>query len=207
MTRHPQIAAFILAGGVSSRMGREKSLLEIAGEPLLVRTARTIDPLVSDVTIVGLPERYAATGLRALADRTVTGSGESEPARTPLVGIVTALQATRSPWNLILACDLPHLTADWVDWLLARALASRAQIVVPRSLRGLEPLAAVYRRECAEPLLGALERGVRKVTDALAELPMEQIPESDWKEFDAHGRVLRNMNTPQDYDEAKKILE
>jgi molybdopterin-guanine dinucleotide biosynthesis protein A len=127
--------------------------------------------------------------------------------RTPLVGIATALHATNSPWNLILACDLPYLTADWVDWLLARAANSSAQIVMPRTSRGLEPLAAVYRRECAESIGAALERGVRKVTDAMTKFCMEQISENDWKLCDPHDRVLRNMNTPSDYEEARTLLE
>jgi molybdopterin-guanine dinucleotide biosynthesis protein A len=207
LKRYPQISAFIIAGGASSRMGRVKGLLEIAGEPLIVRTARMIAPLVTDVAIVGSPELYAGTGLRKLADRIVHSADGMGPVQTPLAGIVTALHATSAPWNLILACDLPYLTADWVDWLLARALASHAQIVIPRNSRGLEPLAAAYRRECATPLIDALERGIRKVTDAIAELPIEELPESDWSKFDPLGRVLKNMNTPSDYDTARNSLE
>jgi len=188
-------------------MGREKGLLEFGGEPLVVRTARLIEPLVSEVTIVGAPERYAPLGLRAIADQNL-GVGEGKEAvRTPLAGIATALNATQAPWNLILACDLPYLTAEWLDWLLARAADSGAQVVMPRTSRGLEPLAAVYRQECAAPIVAALEGGVRKVTDAMAEFRMELLSESDWKELDPEGRVLRNMNAPSDYEEARKWLE
>lgn len=204
---HQHIAAFILAGGVSSRMGREKGLLEIGGEPLLVRTARLIEPLVSEVAIVGFPERYSALGLRTIADRKFRAQQDTEPIRTPLVGIVTALNASKTPWNLILACDLPYLTADWLDWLLARAVVSGAQVVLPRSSGGLEPLAGVYRKECAPPLVAALERGVRKVTDALENLRMEFLSENEWSEHDPEGRVLRNMNSLADYEEARIWLE
>ncbi len=207
MKRYDQAAAFILAGGVSSRMGREKGLLEFGGEPLIVRTARLIEPLVTEVTVVGSPERYAALGLRAIADQNFGGGDGNEVVRAPLVGIATALNATAMPWNLILACDLPYLTADWLGWLLGRAVDSHAQIVMPRTSGGLEPLAAVYRRECAAPIVDALERGVRKVTDAMTEFRMECLSESDWSEHDPGGRVLRNMNSPSDYEEARKWLE
>ncbi len=207
MKRYSQVAAFILAGGVSSRMGREKGLLEFGGEPLIVRTARTIEPLVTEVTVVGPPERYTALGLRAIADRSFTGQEAKEAVRTPLAGIATALNATKMPWNLILACDLPYLTAEWLDWLLARAADSSAQIVMPRTSGGLEPLAAVYRAECAAPVVAALQRGVRKVTDAMAGFRMECLPECDWKALDPEGRVLKNMNAPEDYEEARKWLE
>ena len=188
-------------------MGREKDLLEFGGEQLIVRTARLIEPLVSEVTIVGSPERYAPLGFRAIADQNFRTQEGNELVRTPLVGIATALKAKKSPWNLVLACDLPYLTAGWLDWLLARAVNSSAQILMPRTSGGLEPLAAVYRGECAVPIVAAIERGVRKVTDAMAEFRTEQLSESDWKIHDPHGRVLRNMNSPSDYEEARKLLE
>jgi molybdopterin-guanine dinucleotide biosynthesis protein A len=207
MKRYSQVAAFILAGGASSRMGREKALLEIGGEPLIVRTARLIEPLVAEVTVVGSPERYAALGLRTIADQDFRGRDATGPARTPLAGIATALNSTKLPWNLILACDLPYLTAVWLDWLLERSVATGDQALIPRTSQGLEPLAAVYRKECAAPIVAALERGVRKVTDALAGFQMESPRKSEWRGLDPGGRVLRNMNYPSDYDEAKKQLE
>jgi molybdenum cofactor guanylyltransferase len=207
MKRYSQVAAFILAGGFSSRMGREKGLLDFGGEPLIVRTTRMTEPLVTEVTVVGPPERYAALGLRTIADQNLGGRERIAAVRTPLVGIATALSATKMPWNLILACDLPYLTAVWLDWLLSRAVDSSAQIVMPRTAGGLEPLAAVYRRECATSIMAALERGVRKVIDATAEFRVERLSKNDWNKIDPEGRVLRNMNVPSDYEEAKKWLE
>jgi molybdopterin-guanine dinucleotide biosynthesis protein A len=202
-----QVAAFILAGGVSSRMGREKGLLEFGGEPLIVRTASLIKPLVAEVTVIGPPERYAALGLHTIPDQNLAGPAGEEAVRTPLVGIATALNSTTAPWNLILACDLPYLTAEWLDWLLARAIDSDAQIVMPRTSGGLEPLAAVYRMECAAPIIAALKCGVRGVIDATADFRIDLLSYGDWNRLDPEGRVLRNMNAPLDYEEAKKWLE
>ena len=207
MKRHSQVAAFILAGGISSRMGREKSMLEFAGEPLIVRSARLIDPLVAELNVIGPPERYAPLGLDAIGDLNLGAPEGLKAVQTPLAGIATALNATKMPWNLILACDLPYLTAKWLDWLLERATHSSAQIVMPRTSRGPEPLAAVYRRECAAPIIAALQHGVRKVTDAVTEFHVEYLSESDWKEFDPEGLVLKNMNAPSDYEQARKWLE
>jgi len=207
MKRYSEVAAFILAGGVSSRMGREKGLLELGGEPLVLRTARLLAPLVTEVTVIGPPECYAPFQLRVIADQNLAGREGVGAVRTPLIGIATALNATKMPWNLILACDLPYLTAAWLDWLLARVAGSSAQVVMPRTSRGLEPLAAVYRKECAAPIVSALERGVRKVTDAMADFRLEYPVESEWKEFDPEGRVLKNMNAPSDYEEARMWLE
>src|SRR4029077_2496407 len=132
----------------SSRMGRDKGLLDFGGVPLILHTARLLEPLVVEVTVVGHPGRYAKFGLCAIADDMQTRRGPDGPSCGPLAGIATALAATRSRWNLVVACDLPYLSAKWVEWLLSRALRSRAEAVVPRTQRGIEPLAAVYRQEC-----------------------------------------------------------
>jgi molybdenum cofactor guanylyltransferase len=204
--RYEQISAFILAGGASSRMGKAKALLEFGDEPLVVRTARFVDPLVASVTVVGAPEHFAAMGLHAIADANFGWPDAQGGQPGPLAGIATALDASNTVWNLILACDLPYLTPEWLDWLLGRATASGRQIVMPRTSGGVEPLAAVYRRECAGPIVASLARGVRKVTDAMEEFRIEFVSERDWRHVDPDGRVLRNMNAPADYDEAKKWL-
>lgn len=205
--RYDNVSAFVLSGGASSRMGKAKGLLEFGGQPLILRTVRVLESLVADVTVVGSPENYAVLGLRVIEDQGFGGSGGSDRLLGPLAGIATALAATRTDWNLILACDLPYLTGEWLDWLLARGMVSDAQILMPRSGRGLEPLAAVYRRECAEPIIAALHRGIRKVTDAVGRFRIEFVTERDWRHIDPDGRVLRNVNRPDDYEEARKWLE
>lgn len=204
--RYEDISAFILCGGASSRMGRDKGLLEISGQPLVVRIAGLVEPLVSSVKIVGPPERYCTLGLRVIADRNVGTSGETSTPQGPLAGIATALEATDTTWTVILACDLPYLTREWVDWLLARTTNSQQQIVMPRTSSGPEPLAAVYHRDCADLFAALLARGVRKVIEAIKQFQVEFVFERDWQSIDPYGRVLRNMNIPAEYDEALAIF-
>jgi molybdopterin-guanine dinucleotide biosynthesis protein A len=205
--RYHQISAFILTGGASSRMGKAKALLEFGGKPLIIRIARTIEPLVSSVTAVGPSERYAALGLQVIEDQKFGIADERGKSPGPLAGIASALSASRTDWNFILACDLPYLSREWVAWLLARTNISSAQIIMPRTEGGPEPLAAVYRGECAEPIIAALHRGIRKVTEAMEQLRTDFVTEREWHHIDPDGRVLRNMNSPQDYEEARKWLE
>ena len=198
------VEAFILAGGRSSRMRQDKSLLELGGVPLIIRTARLITPLVSKVTVIGEPERYAALGLNATPDRILNREKPDGVPLGPLAGIVTALAASATSWNLILACDLPYLTAEWLDLLLSKAIRSSAQVVLPKSATGLDPLAGVYRRECCGRFSEALGRGVRSVIEALTTVRVESIIESEWRELDPDRRVLKNMNGPEDYEEARR---
>jgi len=196
------VAGFIMAGGESSRMGVDKGLLEIAGVPMIVRAARLVESVVgAPAVVVGTPEKYRASGLRAIAD--------DGPRCGPLGGIATALRASDAEWNLIVACDLPYLTRKWLEYLLQRARDSDAEAVVPLNLapankRGAEPLCAVYHKGAEQAMRRALERGVRKVTDGLAELRVEVIEPAAWKGFDFDGLLFKNVNTPADYEEAKR---
>jgi molybdenum cofactor guanylyltransferase len=205
--RYDEVSAFILTGGASSRMGKPKALLDFGSEPLIIRIARTIEPLVSSVTAVGPSQRYATLGLHQIEDQQFGIADERGKSPGPLAGIASALSASQTEWNLVLACDLPYLSREWVDWLLARTKVSSAQIIMPRTEGGPEPLAAVYRRECAEVIIAELHRGVRKVTDALGQSRTEFVTEGEWRQIDPDGRVLRNMNSPEDYEEARKWLE
>lgn len=193
-----QIAGWILAGGASSRMGRAKALLEIGGEPMIVRTARLVESVVGPAVVVGGAHEYDNLGLSAVEDD-VAGAG-------PLEAIATALRVSNSPWNLILACDLPYLTREWLQFLVKRALESQADAVIPINVLGAEPLCAVYHK-CGEPLIRtAIEHGVRKVTDGLKYLRIEAIEPAEWKAFDSEGLLFKNMNSPEDYEEAKARL-
>ena len=199
MTKADQIQAFILAGGSSSRMGSDKALLEWNGEPLILRAARVLAPLVASVTVIGDAARYSSLGLAVVPDD-VRGLG-------PLGGIATALRVSRLPWNLVVGCDLPYLTAAWLEFLISRTLASRADVLLPEGPRGPEPLCAVYHPRCAPVISAALERGVRKVTDGLAGLVIETVPHAEWKAFDSDWCLFKNMNSPADYEWARARLK
>ena len=193
-----QIGGFILAGGESSRMGRDKALLELNGEPMIVRAARLVESVAGITVIVGAPERFSSLGLHVIAD--------DWPAAGPLGAIATALRASSAPWNLIVACDLPYLTKAWLDFIVARGLSSPADAILPMNERGAEPLCAMYRKSCEPAIRAALGRGTRKVTDGLAALRTENIEPAEWKAFDSEGLLFKNMNSPADYEEAKARL-
>jgi molybdopterin-guanine dinucleotide biosynthesis protein A len=197
--RFPTVSGFVLAGGKSARMGSDKALLELAGVPMLLRTARLLEPLVCAVTVIGPPERYAALWAPVIPDE-VSSQG-------PLGAVATALHASSTDWNLIVGCDMPYLSQPWLEYLLGRAIGSQADAVMPVTTDDAgrprpEPLCAVYHRQCWAAVRAALERGVRKVTDGLRGCSVECIESAEWKPFDSHGRLFKNMNSPEDYAEA-----
>ena len=179
-------------------MGRDKALLELGGAPLVVRTTRLVESVVGRPTIVGEAGAYRELGLRVLAD--------DWPSAGPLGAIATALRASESPWNLIVACDLPHLTREWLEYLVHRALGTQGDAVLPMSTGGAEPLCAMYHKRCEAAIRAALERGTRKVTEGLKELLVEMIGPLEWKSFDSEGLLFKNMNSPEDYEAARARL-
>jgi molybdopterin-guanine dinucleotide biosynthesis protein A len=206
MIRH----GFLQAGGGSTRFGTDKAQVEFAGKTMLQRTGELLASVCDDVCIVGPAAKYTGEVWPLLADRW--------PGEGPLGGILTALlhvtelQAPESnseshSWALILSCDMPFLRQEFLASLWHSASQSGAQVVVPRSIHGLEPLCACWRSDAVGGVQAAFETGVRKVTEAMKRLPMEVLDESAWKRFDSDGRLFWNMNTPEDYEEARRILE
>ena len=204
--KNRSVAAFILAGGANSRMGRAKGLIQFGGEPLILKTAQLVEPLVSSVTVIGPATLFRRLGLQTIPDR-IRGVAEVPAFQGPLAGILTALGASKSRWNLVLACDLPYLTQEWIDALLMRAQRSDAQAYLPRTSGGLEPLAAVYHLDAYDKLAEAFREGVRKVTDALKRVSVETVALKELGEFGDSELVLKNMNTPDDLVAAKKWWE
>jgi molybdopterin-guanine dinucleotide biosynthesis protein A len=197
------VRGYVLAGGGSTRFGRDKALVEMNGAPMLLRMRALLSSVAADVNVIAAPHKYEAIGVTGIPDRW-EGQG-------PLAGIITALLTTMesggADWNLIIGCDMPFLTREWVSYLVKRALTSGAEVVAPKSEQGLEPLSACWRTAAAAKLQDAFDRGMRKITHAMQQLQLEVVDESDWKRFDSAGRLFWNMNTAADYDEAKRILE
>jgi len=178
-------AGFVLVGGASSRMGRDKASLPLHGKTLVEHVASAVAEAAGSVTLVGAPERYQSLGFPILSD--------SRPGAGPLDGIHTALAASSADWNLIAACDMPVISAPFLKWLLAAAESSGTDCLIPSGPSGLpEPLCAEYHRRCRAAIEAALDRNVRKVMDGLAGLRMAtpSVPESYW---------FRNVNTPEEW--------
>lgn len=199
-----KVTGYVLAGGGSTRFGQDKALVEVGGTPMLGRMIELLRRVTKEVKIVATAKKYATFGVTMVEDRW--------PREGPLGGIITALEdpgktTARPEWNLILSCDMPFLTSDWLAFLVERAVRSKAQVVFPHSASGPEPMCACWQADAAAKLRSGFESGVRKVTQGIALLRAEVLDEADWKRFDDEGRLFWNMNTASDYEEARRILE
>lgn len=183
-------AGFVLAGGRSSRMGRNKALLpetpveKPSGLSLIERICRRVAAVTQPVTIIGATEIYQGLGFPVEPD--------IHPGCGPLSGIETALTITSADWNLVVACDMPLASPDLFAKLLGATDPGVDCILPVRPDGFLEPLCAVYHRRALQEVENALRRGEYKVTAALNRLQVHHFA------LDNENDVV-NINTPEDY--------
>lgn len=192
------MTGFVLAGGASRRMGRDKALLALGHETILQRQVRTLRAVCDGVVVIGSPERYSGLAGPVIPDDLIGGG--------PLRGIYTGLRHTRTEFNLFLGCDLPFMQARFLRVLAARALEDGADVTVPQTLDGcLQTLCAVYRRHALGAIRSRLAAGENMIRRVFPRIHCRVV---EWPEIARaifSRRIFDNMNTPTDYETAKRM--
>ena len=196
MSTGSSLSVAVLAGGQSRRMGRDKALLELGGSPLIERVLAAVAPLNAHrMLLAGDPAPFDHLGLPVHADLRADSG--------PLGGLHTALSLAPSPIVLLLACDLPFVTVDFLRFLLAAR--GDHQVLVPRDADGLHPLCAVYTRSCLPAVERALDRGDRRMRAFHDEVDVRVVESQEWRDLDPRDILLANLNTPEDYRRACEL--
>ena len=188
--------AAILAGGKSSRMGREKALIEIENQTLIARSVSVLKPIFAHLAVVSSsPEVIEAAQIPAIADKF--------EARGPLGGIHAALSHFEAP-VLVVACDMPFLNADFLRFLSENW--RDFDVLLPFSENGAEPLHAVYAPSCLPIFERFLESekppSLRRV---LADLRVENVEIEVARRFDEGLRMFENWNTFAEFEEWRSL--
>ncbi len=187
------VAAFILAGGKSTRMGADKAFVMLDGRTLLTHALDAAGSVTSDVSIVGDAAKFAA--FAPLVQDVFPGCG-------PLGGIHAALRASQTELNLMLAVDVPFVTRELLEYLISRARNAAASVTIPRIGGGWQPLCAVYRREFADSAEKALRAGQNKIDALFSEVRVQTIGEQELEAAGFSAEMFRNLNTPEELAEA-----
>ncbi|MEG5060904.1 molybdenum cofactor guanylyltransferase [Microcoleus sp. A2-C5] len=198
MTNH-KIAVIVLAGGQSSRMGRDKALLEIEGESLLQRACEVAAVVTPQVYVLtAWPDRYRST-LTQQSQFLL----EYNPGSGPLVALTQGLTAIAADWILLLACDLPLLDAqiiqNWASQLTAFPPSTLA--VVPYQNSRWEPLCGFYRQQSLPSLQSFIDRGGRSFQQWLNQIPAKPLPVGERESI-----MLSNCNTLEEFDKLKSVI-
>jgi molybdopterin-guanine dinucleotide biosynthesis protein A len=186
MNNVDDVTAFVLAGGKSTRMGRDKAFLEFKGRILLARALELAAGVADDVRIVGDPRKFAAFG-RVVED--------IYRERGPLGGIHAALMSSSTDLNLMLAVDLVSAARD-----------AKAVVTVPRACDGLQPLCAVYRRGFAEVAEQSLAQGKNKIDALFANVETRIVEADELSHAGFSGQMFRNLNRPEEFEKAAHIV-
>ena len=195
------LSAAILVGGRARRMhGLDKSTLDVDGLPILERQLAVLRQLSDDLMIVtraGSPRDgespFARPGLRIVSD-VISDAG-------PLGGIHAALVHAHAPVTLVVACDMPFLSLEFLRHLAARV--EGVDVAVPRTPDGYHPLCAAYAQTARPFVERQLAQGVLKVSALFSmDLRVAELGPAELAGFDPEGRMLSNVNTPHDYRQA-----
>jgi molybdopterin-guanine dinucleotide biosynthesis protein A len=189
------LSAFILAGGKSTRMGADKAFVIFDGRTLLALALEVVRSVTSDVRIVGDASKFAS--FASVVEDEFRECG-------PLGGIHAALRASQTELNVVLAVDLPFVSAALLQYLIRRAReCASAGVTVAQAGGGWQPLCAVYRREFADAAEQALRAGRYRI-DALFEAARTQV--IGVEELEAAGfsaKMFRNLNTREELEAAR----
>lgn len=181
-----------MIGGASRRMGRDKALLPVEGQPLAERVASTLERVVPRVVLVGRDREDPR-----FPDRTVLA--DRFPGQGPLAGLHAALLEAAGQPVFLAACDLPELTPRLIEWVIGDEPVARdaPQARVPATGGRLQPLCALYGPACLGPAERALETGrlsMYRFLDDLEVTPKPLTPDLPFYRPD----LLANWNEPDD---------
>ncbi len=189
-------SVMVLAGGRSSRMGRDKAFLPLGGRPLVEHVLDRVARLSDDVFLVV----HQAEPFRHLPVRLV----EDLPGpRGALTGLVSGLREARHEWALAVACDMPFLNPALIRHMAS--LAPGHDVVIPQAGEFLEPLHAFYRRTCLGPMEDLLRRGEQKVIAFFPQVRVRVVDEKDLEAVDPERLSFWNVNTPEEWERALQL--
>lgn len=190
------MTGIILSGGKNSRMGTNKAFLEIGGERLIDRTTRIFKDIFKEIILVtNSPLDYLDHDGVIVAD-IIKGKGA-------LGGIYTGLFFASHDHAFVSACDMPFLNKAFIEYMVRHT--ESYDIVVPKRADGLQPLHAVYSKQCLPAIKRVINQDKLKVTGFYKGLKTLEIPEDVMKSFDPEVKMFINVNTRGDLEQISSL--
>ncbi|MBN1190710.1 MAG: molybdenum cofactor guanylyltransferase [Dehalococcoidales bacterium] len=197
------VSCIILAGGKSSRLGRNKVLEKLGESSLLERVIDSLKSFESEILVVAardsdLPKLADYTGLRVVED--------VHPGKGSLGGVYTGIKLSKTIYNLVVACDMPFLNVGLLRYMLG--LADSYDVVIPRTNEGvLEPLHAVYSRNCLNPIEFLIKQDRLSILELFPMVKVRYVDNSQIDRFDLKHLSFFNINTEAELHLGRELLE
>jgi molybdopterin-guanine dinucleotide biosynthesis protein A len=193
------MVSIILAGGKSSRLGRNKALQTIGGKSLIQWVVDRLATLSTEIIIAtarGEPIPCSSTArIRTVAD--------THPGRGPLAGIYSGLVASSGSRAIVVGCDTPFLNVSLLQYM--SQICSTCGLVIPRIEGKVEPLCAVYSKDCVAPIGQLLKQNELKIIELFRMVTVRYIEEDEIDSFDPEHLSFFNINSQADLDRATEL--
>jgi molybdenum cofactor guanylyltransferase len=187
------MTGIVLAGGENKRMGMDKAFLKLGGIPMIEHVLRPLKAVCRDIIIVtNSPGSY-----RAYEAAVVTDAFDM---RGPLTGLYSGLLKSADEYNFVVACDMPFLNPRLLAYM--GGLAEGYDIVVPAVGGMLEPLHAVYRKGLVPVIEAQIMQQKQRIRELFGNQRVRYVAEEEIDRFDPARKSFKNLNTPQEYEEA-----
>ncbi|RJR34773.1 MAG: molybdenum cofactor guanylyltransferase [Deltaproteobacteria bacterium] len=184
---------------MSRRLGRDKASLPLKGKPLARWVAEALAPLVAETWLVtNQPLAHLSLGLPLLTDL--------RPRQGPLGGLETALFYARTPLVLVAAADAPFLAPPLLEALAARGAKGVRTAVVCRTSEGLQPFPGIYAVKLLNRLTAFLNEDGRHARRFLEQCRPQVLSPEEVARLDPEGRSFLNLNTPEDFAAAARLV-
>jgi molybdopterin-guanine dinucleotide biosynthesis protein A len=183
------LTGIVLAGGLSTRMGRDKASLPWGDSDLLHTVLARLVPVCNELIVVSnIARDIAVPGVKIVTDRFFRCG--------PLGGMHAGLLASTNNYNFIVACDMPNLNTAAVAYI--REVAAGYAVAVPFIDGYFNPLHAVYHKSCLPHIERLLAEERYRILEFYPLINLRQISEEELRQFDPELRTLDNINTPDD---------
>jgi molybdopterin-guanine dinucleotide biosynthesis protein A len=196
------ITSIILAGGRSSRLGREKLAEVIAGKSLIERAISRLSSLSQEILIV-ISQKQARSSLPSYTYPEAKTVVDLYPETGSLIGIYTGLVHSSNFLNLVVACDMPFLNLELLRYMVK--MAPGFDVVIPRIGDQMEPLHAVYSKNCMKPMENLIKQGNLKIRDFFDSVKVRYVEEEELGRFDPERLSFFNINTEADLKRARML--
>ena len=194
------VTGIILAGGLSRRLGRDKAVEPIKGQPLVGRVMDALSGIADElVVVVNTPQRGRELPLRDSAVVAV----DIYPNAGSLGGIFTGLSSASNQWGIVVACDMPFLNLDLLSYLLSFRESHDA--VVPVLDGRPEPTHAAYSKVCLSAIEARLEANDLKIARFFDDVRVKYVSQRRVEEIDPRRRSFFNVNTEEDLARARLL--
>jgi len=183
------ITGIILSGGKSKRMGENKAFIEIDGIPIIYRIYNIFKRLFNEIILVtDRKELFSNLDVKIYNDLI--------PNRGVLGGLYTGLFFSSFSYSFCVACDMPFLKESVIQYLIKNIYDY--DVIVPKTKDGLQPLHAIYSKNCIEPIKNILDQKKYRIIDFYPMIKMKIINENEFSHLDPMEKSFFNLNTPEE---------